>query len=168
MEATLAPLPNSGKIGLDDWIYCTLYIHTVRDYRHYSAIAILHTLQFTVTHALGFSFFTSRILATNLSQSRCHLNSHMKSSLQRLIPFLPFLLNHLRLPSPERDPILFRLLFCTPSRLLTVPFYNPLARTTQKTPSSIVKDVFTGPLPRNGCPLPRALVSRECVYRPVA
>jgi hypothetical protein len=33
----------------------------------YSAIAILHTLQFTVTHALGFSVFTSRILATDSS-----------------------------------------------------------------------------------------------------
>jgi hypothetical protein len=33
---------------------------------NYSAIADLHTLQFTVTHALGFSVFTSRILATDL------------------------------------------------------------------------------------------------------
>jgi hypothetical protein len=32
----------------------------------YSAIADLHTLQFTVTRALGFSVFTSRILATDL------------------------------------------------------------------------------------------------------
>jgi hypothetical protein len=55
--------------GLDDWIYCSLYIHTVRNYRQYSAIAILHTFQLTVIHALGFSLFTSRILATYLSQS---------------------------------------------------------------------------------------------------
>jgi hypothetical protein len=33
---------------------------------NYSAIADLPTLQFTVTHALGFSVFTSRILATDL------------------------------------------------------------------------------------------------------
>jgi hypothetical protein len=33
---------------------------------NYSAIAILDSLQFTVTHALGFSVFTSHILATNL------------------------------------------------------------------------------------------------------
>jgi hypothetical protein len=33
---------------------------------NYRAIADLHTLQFTVTHALGFSFFTSLILATDL------------------------------------------------------------------------------------------------------
>jgi hypothetical protein len=31
--------------GLDDWIYCTLYIHNTQDYRQYSVIAILHTLQ---------------------------------------------------------------------------------------------------------------------------
>jgi hypothetical protein len=40
--------------GLDDWIYCTLYMQTVRDYGQYRAIAILRTLEFTVTHALGF------------------------------------------------------------------------------------------------------------------
>jgi hypothetical protein len=57
---------------LDDWIYCTLYIHTTRDYRPYSAIATLHTLKFTAAHALGFSVFTSRILATDLSQSLQH------------------------------------------------------------------------------------------------
>jgi hypothetical protein len=91
---------------LDDWIYCILYIYTVRGYRQYSAIAILHSLQFTVTHALGFSVFTSRILATYLSQSRRNFNSHVKSSWHGLIPFLPFLLSHLRLPSPELDPIL--------------------------------------------------------------
>jgi hypothetical protein len=33
---------------------------------NYSAIADLHALQFTVTHALGFSVFTSRILTTDL------------------------------------------------------------------------------------------------------
>jgi hypothetical protein len=36
---------------------------------NYSAIAILHTLQFTVTHTLRFPGFTSRILATDLSVS---------------------------------------------------------------------------------------------------
>jgi hypothetical protein len=33
---------------------------------NYSAIADLHTLPFIVTHALGFSVFISRILATDL------------------------------------------------------------------------------------------------------
>jgi hypothetical protein len=32
-----------------------------------------HTLQLTLTHAIGFSVFTSRILATDLSQSHCNL-----------------------------------------------------------------------------------------------
>jgi hypothetical protein len=100
--------------GLDDWIYCTLYIHTTRDYRQYSAIAILHNFQLTVAHALGFSVLTSRILKTDLSQSHCHFKSQVKSSYHSIIPFLPFLRNHLRLPSPELDPIPFRLLFCTP------------------------------------------------------
>jgi hypothetical protein len=111
------------NFGLHDWIYWTLYIHTTRYYRQYSAIFDLHTLQFTVTHALGFSVFTNHILATDLSQSHCNFKSHVKSSLHRLIPFLLFLLNHLRLPSPELDPIFFLpdcftslLLFCTSQR----------------------------------------------------
>jgi hypothetical protein len=33
----------------------------------YSAIADLHNFQFTVAHALGFSIFTSRLLATDLN-----------------------------------------------------------------------------------------------------
>jgi hypothetical protein len=74
--------------GLDDWIYWSL-IHTTWNYRQYSTIAVLHTFQFTVAHALGFSVFTSRILAPDLSQSHCHFKSHVKSSLQSRIPFLP-------------------------------------------------------------------------------
>jgi hypothetical protein len=75
--------------GLDDWIYWTLFIHTVQDYRQYSAIAILHPFQFTVTHALGFSVFTSRILAVDISQSHCNFKSHVKSSFHSIILFLP-------------------------------------------------------------------------------
>jgi 3-deoxy-D-arabino-heptulosonate 7-phosphate (DAHP) synthase class II len=41
---------------------------------NYSAIADLHTLQFTVTHALGFSVFTSHIQATVLYESHCNFN----------------------------------------------------------------------------------------------
>jgi spore maturation protein SpmB len=48
-------------IGFIDILYTQLGITG-----NYSAIAILHTLQFTVAHALGFSVFTSRILATEL------------------------------------------------------------------------------------------------------
>jgi hypothetical protein len=75
------------KVGFefDDWIYWTLYIHTTRDYRQYSVIANLRTLKFIVAHALGFSVFTSRILATDSSQSHCRFKSHMESSFHSII-----------------------------------------------------------------------------------
>jgi hypothetical protein len=73
---------------------------------NYSATADLHTLQFTVTYALGFSVFTSHILATHLSESHCNFKKHMKFSCQSLIPVSPSSLKHLRLPSPEIDPFL--------------------------------------------------------------
>jgi hypothetical protein len=105
--------------GLDDWIYCTLYI-VLGTARNYSAMAIRHTSQFTVTHALQFSAFTSRILATDLSQSRCNFKSHMKSSWHTLIPFLSFL----QLPIPKTRIDYSRLLFYPPPRLLC-PFITP-------------------------------------------
>jgi hypothetical protein len=37
------------------------------NHTYYGAIADLHSLQFTVAHALGFSVFTSRLLATDLN-----------------------------------------------------------------------------------------------------
>jgi hypothetical protein len=51
-----------------DWMieFIAPYTFTTRDYRQHGAIAILHTFQFTVAHALGFSVFTSRVLATDL------------------------------------------------------------------------------------------------------
>jgi hypothetical protein len=88
-------------IGFIDILYTQ---HRTTD--NYSATAGLHASQFTITHELGFSVFTSRILTTDSSQSHCNFTSHLKSSLYRLIPFLPFLLSHLRLPSPELDQIL--------------------------------------------------------------
>jgi hypothetical protein len=50
--------------GLNDWIYWHL-IRQLGTTGNHSATAISHTSQFTVTHALGFSVFTSRILATD-------------------------------------------------------------------------------------------------------
>jgi hypothetical protein len=44
---------------------------------NYSTIAVLHTLQLTVTHALNFSVFTSRILATDLINSLIVTTNHM-------------------------------------------------------------------------------------------
>jgi hypothetical protein len=91
-----------------DWVigFIAPYTFTTRDYRQYSTIAILHIFQFTVPNVLGFSVFTSRILATDLSQSHCNFNSHTKSSWQSIIVFLPVLLNHFQLPSPEFNQIL--------------------------------------------------------------
>jgi uncharacterized membrane protein YcfT len=43
------------------------FITTSLDYSQYSNIVDLHTLQFTVAHALGVSLFTSRLLATDLN-----------------------------------------------------------------------------------------------------
>jgi hypothetical protein len=135
------------------------YIFTTWDYRQYSAIFILHTFQFTITHALGFSAFISRILATDSSQSYCNFNSHMKYSGHSLILLLPFLLNHVRLPSPELGPILFLLDYLTttlpysPSDLLR-PFITP------RHGSHYCKGiVFTVPFPSNR----RLIVAFACV-----
>jgi hypothetical protein len=49
----------------------TLYVQSTRTYKQYNAIADLHNLQFTVTHAIGFPVFTGRILVTELKQSHC-------------------------------------------------------------------------------------------------
>jgi hypothetical protein len=94
----------------------------LRNTGNYSAIAILHALQFTVAHALGFSVFTSRILATDLSQSHCHFISHMKSSCHSSIPSLPLFCSCQlrRLDSPL-------------SSILPNTSYNHFQRTTQKT-----------------------------------
>jgi hypothetical protein len=51
-------------VGLGDRIIGTLHTQ-LGTIGNYSAIADLHNLQFTITHALGFSVFTSRILATD-------------------------------------------------------------------------------------------------------
>jgi hypothetical protein len=91
---------------------------------NYSAVAILHTFRFTVAHALGFSDFTSHILAADF---------HTHSMAFQITPevffappnsFLPFLINHLGLPSPELDPIFFRLLFCSAASRQRVGLYS--------------------------------------------
>jgi hypothetical protein len=51
-------------IGFIDTLFTVLGITS-----NYSAMAILHILQFTSTHALGFSVFTSRILVTDVTVS---------------------------------------------------------------------------------------------------
>jgi hypothetical protein len=140
-----------------DWmigfIY-TIYIYTFRDYRQYNAIAILHTFQFTVTNALGFSVLTSRILATDLSQSHCNYNSHMKYSWHNLIHFLPLPVYH-HLPSPEIDPILstillYSVLLC--SVFWLCPLITLCTDPTENTVFYCQECLFTDPLPSNRCP----------------
>jgi hypothetical protein len=91
--------------GLDDGIYWH-FMHSTRDTGNCSAIAVLHTFQFTFTLTLGFSVFTSYILATDLSQTQCNFKSDLKTC-HSLISSFPSLLNHLRLPSPKLYLILF-------------------------------------------------------------
>jgi hypothetical protein len=51
----------------DDWISLTLRLQPLVIALTYSAIAIPHTLQFTVAHALGFSVSTRHPLATDFN-----------------------------------------------------------------------------------------------------
>jgi hypothetical protein len=150
-----------------DWVIRFITSYTSTQFGtvgNYSAIAILRTFQFTVAQALEFSVFTSRIQATEFSQSHCNFGSHMKSSCHSLIPSLPFLVNHLWLPSPELDPILFRLPACTPSTLplLLLPCRTLLITTLHgphgKHSLLLLKSVFTAPLPSNR----RPIVPRVC------
>jgi hypothetical protein len=131
---------------------------------NYSAIADLHTLQFTVTHALGFSVFTSRILPTDfhtvVMPVSLYFKWHMKSSCRGLIRFLPFLLNHLGLISPERDPILDNQF-----KRRSLSLYNPSAWTMQKTQALYCwEGLFTDPLPSNGRPIVARVRSRGNVF----
>jgi hypothetical protein len=54
--------------GSDDWIYSPLGYTLSLNYTYYTGnTADLHTFQFTVVHALGFSVSTSRLLVTDRS-----------------------------------------------------------------------------------------------------
>jgi hypothetical protein len=56
------------------------------DYNQYSSIADLHSLQFTVARALGFSVFASRPLAMDLN-TETSTSNHMKSSCHFLVNY---------------------------------------------------------------------------------
>jgi hypothetical protein len=83
----------------------TLYTHNSGLYA-ITALSLIYTLYSSPLHALGFSVFASRILATDLEESHCNFKSHMEPSFHSLIPFLQFLLTRLRMPFPELDPFL--------------------------------------------------------------
>jgi hypothetical protein len=141
------------------------YTFTVRDYREYSAIAILHILQFTVAHTLRFSVFTSRTLATDLSVPLSLQITH-EVFFSKPNSFLAIIL---QLPIPKTRLYHFRLLFYTSQATFFVPL-NPSALTPRKTPSSIVKDacLLVRYLAMDVLLLSRASVLRESAYRPVA
>jgi hypothetical protein len=146
-------------LGVLDWMIWFIAPYTFTQFGitgNYGAIANLHTLQFTVPHALWFSVFTIRILTMDLSQSHCHFNSQMLSSCHSLIPFLPFL----QLPIPKTP-----LNYCS----ILAPSYNSSAWTPRKTLFSIVKNACLPVcfLAMDVLRLSHALVLWECVYRPI-
>jgi hypothetical protein len=136
------------------------------NYNSYSAIADLHTFQFTVAHALVFSAFTSRLLATDL-------NTEISTSYHYEV-FLLFRLQSLwnlgaknasGLTPPAYNWLVTALNeFChsylhsrgtdianTYHVIAIQPVYWRIGRTTENTASSIVAcwTVFTKLLPRN-------------------
>jgi hypothetical protein len=98
----------------------------------YRASAVLHPLQFTVSHALGFSVFTSRILATDLQQSHCNFKSHVKFSCHysAAANSIQFLCSHAHILAGWR---LETRLFTSLNGLSRSFLYNYFAWTTWKT-----------------------------------
>jgi hypothetical protein len=97
--------------------------HLSHNYNQYSAIADLHIFQFTVAHALTFSVFTSRILATDLNTETITSNHYEV--------FLPFLVqSFLNADPPELDQIIHFSSFLT---LYSSVLQIDAARTTYKT-----------------------------------
>jgi hypothetical protein len=68
--------------------FISILITASLNYSQYSDIADLHTSQFTVAHALGFSVFTSRLLVTDLNTET--------STSKHCEVLLPFLVQSLR------------------------------------------------------------------------
>jgi hypothetical protein len=125
-------------------------------YRQYSAIADLHTFQFTVAHALGFSVSTSCLLATDLSTetstqittSMTHkiLQLHFKSSQTDLL-FSSELLVSIRSAS-------LRLLLVTPLNISRLSLCSRGTghgkHTSRDHQSLLLRDVTAGALHTNG------------------
>jgi hypothetical protein len=86
-------------------------MHTTRNCKQYSAIADLHTLQFSVTHThtLVPSVITSRILATDFNSLTLTI-AHMKSSFhcqhQRPAQFSATIAHYLVAVSPQLSSLL--------------------------------------------------------------
>jgi hypothetical protein len=127
---------------------------------NYSAIAILHTFGSPLhTHALGFSVFTNRILATDISQSHCNFKLHMKSSWHHLIPFLPFpatAIPKITQFSPDYCSVLIQLPASEFDSLITT-----IHRPNGKRSLYCWRSLFTASLPSNR----RSIVACSCVAR---
>jgi hypothetical protein len=136
------------------------------NHTYYSVVSYLHNLQFTVTHALGFSVFTSRLLATDLNTETSTWN-HYAVFLSFLVQSPWNLRTQLKTPSITHSSILG-----LPANDLCCPF-KPLARTYIKHVTwslSIVVwhhclsgSVFTEPLTRNGLHNPVVHVLLACI-----
>jgi hypothetical protein len=101
----------------------------------------------------------------------------MKSSFHTLVPFVSFLLNNLRLPSPELDQILDNWLkwtllqlnslnfWQTNSNNLLCPFITPRHGPFRKHSLCIVEKAYLfDPLPSNGRPIVAHVSSRGNVF----
>jgi hypothetical protein len=116
---------------------------------------------FHLAHALEFSVFTSRILATDLSRSHCNFRSHDVFLVQSTFFSCQFQRLH---------PILFWLRFNTPtSAIIETRLYYPLCTDPTENSASIVDKAC---LPRRCLAIDvllfRARVLRKCVCRRVA
>jgi hypothetical protein len=122
-----------------DWMigFIAPYIFTTWDYRQYSALAILHTFQFTVEHTQGFSVITSLILATDFITVSLSLQITYEVFFAHPNSFLAMILDSIRfLYSQAHIPVGWRLetrLDFSPALCYQTLLYNHFARTTQKT-----------------------------------
>jgi hypothetical protein len=112
------------------------------NYYQYSAIADLHTFQFTVTHALGFSVSTSRLLATALNSGYAFTMSSLSVYYQRILTQERSLQITMKSSSTQFSlsnllydwNLLVLILKPTELPVILEPRYIAMARTTQKIP----------------------------------
>jgi hypothetical protein len=139
--------------GLDDWICYTLHIHN-SGLQAITALSLFYTPYNSTLHTHKSSQSSLVVSWQRIYKSHSHFKSHIKSS-------LPFLLNHLGLPSPELDPVLDNNSLKWPSMSL----YNSLVRSTQKTqPLYWWECLFTDLLHRNGRHIVARLRFRKNVF----
>jgi hypothetical protein len=129
----------------------------------------------SLIYALGFSDFTSSVLATYLSQSHYHFKSHSfllschysaaanSEDSTQFNSSAPKLISR-QAGIPKHESSLLDLTTTLYSVALSVPFYNPSALTTQKHSLYCYEGMLTGPLSRNGRPsVARVRLSGMCL-----